>query len=273
MVYITSTSGVVALDASDGSQRWQVALTTSSTNPSSPALGTGLLFFGGGPAPPDVPASETACPCLYALRTSDGEVVWTHQTGDQVFETPTVVDGNVYASGASGLLALRASDGTLLWSRKDLYTSGSPAVVSGVVYVAAFNRRAYALSAGDGSQRWQTSDGVIGPSDGAANISSTTIGDGEVYVADTGVVALRASDGTVMWRRRDDSERQVFSTPLVVEGVVFATASCKNGFQFFGYCQDQLVALRGSDGALFWSKTLTDPGAPVLDQEQASSSG
>jgi outer membrane protein assembly factor BamB len=273
VVYVTSTSGVDALNVSDGTQRWHVDLVTSSTNPSSPALANRLLLFGGGPAPPDVPASETACPCLYALRSSNGEVVWTHQTGDQVFETPTVVDGTVYATGATGLLALRASDGMLLWSRKDLYTSGSPTVVSGVVYVAAFNRRAYALSARNGSQRWQTSEGVIGPSDGAANISATTVGDGVVYIADTGVVALRASDGTLMWRRRDGSERQVLSTPLVVEGVVFATASCKNGFQVVGYCQDQVVALRASDGMPFWSKTVSNPGAPVLNQEQASPTG
>ena len=37
-VYITSTSGVDALNTSDGSRRWHVDLATSSTNPSSPAL-------------------------------------------------------------------------------------------------------------------------------------------------------------------------------------------------------------------------------------------
>jgi outer membrane protein assembly factor BamB len=65
-----------------------------------------------------------------------------------------------------------------------------------------------------------------------------------------------------------DSDRLVFSTPLVVDGVVFSTASCKNGIQSFGYCQDQLVALKTSDGKPFWSKTVTAPGAPVLNQEQ-----
>ena len=268
MVYITSTSGVVALDASDGSQRWQVALTSSSTNPSSPALANGLLFLGAGMLPDGALGSASRvkyCLCLYALRASDGAVVWTHPTGDQVFDAPTVVDGIVYASEfTDGLMALRASDGKLLWSRKGLNASGSLAVANGVIYVAAFDQHAYALSASDGSQLWQTGEGEVGPSDGGLTVS-----DGVVYVVDTGVVALHASDGTRIWRRSGNDNRLLFSTPLIVQGVVFATATCSNGFQFFGYCQDQLVALSGSDGALFWSETVTNPEAPVLNQEQA----
>lgn len=205
------------------------------------------------------------CLCLYALRASDGAVVWTHPTGDQVFDAPTVMDGIVYASEfTDGLMALRASDGKLLWSRKGLNASGSLAVANGVIYVAAFDQHAYALSASDGSQLWQTGEGEVGPSDGGLTVS-----DGVVYVVDTGVVALHASDGTRKWRRSGNDNRLLFSTPLIVQGVVFATATCSNGFQFFGYCQDQLVALSGSDGALFWSETVTNPEAPVLNQEQA----
>jgi outer membrane protein assembly factor BamB len=268
MVYITSTSGVVALDADDGSQRWQVALASSSTNPSSPTLANGLLFLGAGMLPDGALGSASRvkyCLCLYALRASDGAVVWTHPTSDQVFDAPTVVDGIVYASEfTDGLMALRASDGKLLWSRKGLNASGSLAVANGVIYVAAFDQHAYALSASDGSQLWQTGEGEVGPSDGGLTVS-----DGVVYVVDTGVVALHASDGTRIWRRSGNDNRLLFSTPLIVQGVVFATATCSNGFQFFGYCQDQLVALSGSDGALFWSETVTNPEAPVLNQEQA----
>jgi outer membrane protein assembly factor BamB len=267
VVYITSTSGVVALDADDGSQRWQVALTSNSSNPSSPTLANGLLFLGAGMAPNGALGSashQQYCLCLYALRASDGTVVWTHPTGDQVFDAPTVVDGIVYASEfTDGLMALRASDGALLWSQKGLHGTGSPMVVNGVIYVAGYPQQIYAVSASDGRQLWQTREGEIGVSDGGL-----TVGDGVVYAVDTGVVALRASDGTHLWRQGSDSNRQMLSHPLVVEGVVFATGSCQYGFQFFGYCQDQLVALRGSDGMPFWSKTLTRPGAPVLNQEQ-----
>jgi outer membrane protein assembly factor BamB len=270
MVYITSTSGVVALDAGDGSQRWQVALASSSTNPSSPALANGLLFLGAGMLPDDSLGSASRlkyCLCLYALRASDGAVVWTHPTGDQVFDTPTVVDGIVYASEfADGLMALRASDGVLLWSQKGLHGTGSPTVVNGVIYVAGYPQRVYAVSASDGRQLWRTKDGEIGVSDGGLTVS-----DGVVYVVDTGVVALHMADGTRMWRWGGNDNRILFSHPLVVAGVVFTTGSCSNGFQFFASCQEQLVALRSSDGALFWSKTLTNPGAPVLNQEQAPS--
>jgi outer membrane protein assembly factor BamB len=269
VVYVTSTSGVVALNADDGSQRWQVELTSSSTNPSSPALANGLLFLGAGMLPDGSLGSASRlkfCLCLYALRASDGAVVWTHPTGDQVFDTPTVVDGVVYASEfADGLMALRASDGKLLWSQKGLHGSGSPTVANGVIYVASFDQHIYAVSASDGRQLWQTKDGEIGPSGGL------TVSGGVVYVVDTGVIALHATDGTRLWRWSGNDNRLLFSTPLVVQGVVFAAATCSNGFQFFGYCQDQLVAFSGSDGALFWSKTVTDAEAPVLNQEQVSS--
>jgi outer membrane protein assembly factor BamB len=108
---------------------------------------------------------------------------------------------------------------------------------------------------------------LLGLGNSADISNSTTMSNGVVYVADSGVVALRASDGTFLWWG-GDSDRLVFSTPLVVDGVVFSTASCKNGIQSFGYCQDQLVALKTSDGKPFWSKTVTAPGAPVLNQEQ-----
>jgi outer membrane protein assembly factor BamB len=250
---------VYALNADDGSQRWQVALASSSSaNPSSSTLANGLLFLGAGMRPDGALGSATQvkyCMCLYALRVSDGAVIWTHSTGDQVFDAPTVVDGVVYASEfTDGLMALRASDGKLLWSQKGLHGSGAPTVANGVIYVAAFDQRIYAVSTTDGSQLWQTREGEVGPSDGGL-----AVGDGVVYVVDTGVVALRASDGTRLWRRGGDGDRLIFSHPLVVEGVVFGTASCRYGVQFVGYCQDQLVALRGGDGALFWSKAVTTP--------------
>jgi outer membrane protein assembly factor BamB len=75
VVYITSTSGVDALNTSDGTQRWHVDLASSSTNPSSPTLANGLLFFGAGWAESGVPMAPPpgAGPLgLYALRVSDG---------------------------------------------------------------------------------------------------------------------------------------------------------------------------------------------------------
>src|SRR5262245_4467966 len=187
VVYITSTSGVDALNADDGSQRWRVDLASSSTNPSSPALANGMLFFGAGWAESGAPIGppQGAGPLgLYALRASDGAVVWTRPTGDQVFDTPTVVDGIVYASEfADGIMALRASDGKLLWSRKDLISAGSPAAANGVVYLDAFDQRAYALSASDGNQLWQTGEGEVGPSANASSIMSTATSNGVDYVA------------------------------------------------------------------------------------------
>src|SRR5207245_1295684 len=60
---------------------------------------------------------------VYALRTSDGTLLWRYRTEDAIIQTPVVVNGVVYVSaawdnGPYGFYALRASDGHLLWHYK-----------------------------------------------------------------------------------------------------------------------------------------------------------
>jgi outer membrane protein assembly factor BamB len=239
-----------ALKAGDGSLLWHLQLITTSSNPSSPTLVNGMLYLGAGGPPPQSPD----CVCVYALQASDGSVVWKHPTGDQVFAAPTVRDGVVYASEfTDGLFALRASDGRLLWSQPGMEGAGSSTIVDGVIYINGYDQQTYALHASDGSQIWHSQ---VGNGNGAPVVS-----DGVVYVGTTVVAALRASDGTFLWRSQE-SDHLLFSTPYILQGVVFATGVCTDEFNFSG-CKDRVVALKGSDGSLFWSKTLARPSAPV----------
>ncbi len=263
VVYVSSVKGVDALNARDGSHLWHVELDTSASNPSAPTLTNGMLYFGAGwQRYPEPPPPTAACLCLYALRASDGSVVWTYPTSDFVYDAPTVVDGVVYGSDViDGLFALRASDGKVLWTRPDT-EGGSPTVVQGVVYVSRRDDHlTHALSARDGSQIWQ--GGPVGP---------LTVSDGVVYIGVTaGLVALRASDGTHLWDSRTSYDtHHLFSAPVVSQGVVFVRVYCTNGSIF---CQDQVLALKASDGSVYWSKTLVLPSDPVLDMEQTSPAG
>ena len=265
VVYVTSVKGVDALNARDGSRRWHVELDTSASNSSAPTLANDMIYFGAGWAayatyPPRPPTA--ACVCIYALRASDGAVVWTYPTSDFVFDAPKVVDGVVYGSDfIDGLIALRASDGKLLWSRPDMV--GTPTIVQGVIYLYGRDDRFHALSARDGSQIWQG---------GQIPCGAPTVSDGVIYIGGTaGMVALRASDCKLLWRSKTHFDTQhVFSTPLVSQGVIFVRVFCTYGSIF---CEDQVLALKASDGSVYWSKTLVLPSDPVLELEQPSPAG
>ena len=264
VVYVSSRKGVDALNARDGSRRWHVELDTSASNSSAPTLANDMIYFGAGwQRYPEPPPPTAACVCLYALRASDGSVVWTYPTSDFVFDAPTVVNGVVYGSDSiDGLFALRASDGKLLWSRPDMVSI--PTVVQGVIYVGGRDDRLHALSARDGSQVWQA---------GPLGCGSPTVSDGGViYIGGTaGLVALRASDGKLLWCSKTHFDTQhVFSTPVVSQGVIFVRVFCTYGSIF---CEDQVLALKASDGSVYWSKTLVLPSDPVLELEQPSPAG
>jgi len=67
-------------------------------------------------------------------------------SGDGDFNSPSVANGVVYASGGDNLYALDAGTGAFLWK----YTTGnsidsSPAVVNGMVYVGSGDGHLYAF--------------------------------------------------------------------------------------------------------------------------------
>ena len=193
---------------------------------------------------------------VYALRASDGGLLWRYNTAGPVGGPPVVVDGIVYINAnvdqglgyATGYVyALRASDGALLWR----YTTGnfvyngyvySPTVASGVVYVGSEAGSLVALRASDGTLLWRyTARGPVAGSlavNGIVYVLITNIGQSPDYLE-----ALRASDGKLLWR----SPSYAYP-PVVVNGVVYVTS------------KDGLSALRARDGALLWRYALANTG-------------
>ena len=195
---------------------------------------------------------------VYALRTSDGSLLWHYNTAGPVAgpdSPPVVVDGIVYVSAnveqglgySTGYIyALRASDGKLLWR----YTAGSfvyngyvyrPTVANGVVYIASQAGSLTALRATDGKLLWRYN--------AKGQVVDSLVVNGIVYVLDTidlgpdYLEALRASDGKLLWRSLSAAY-----PPLVVNGVVYLTS------------QDGLSALQASDGSLLWRYALANTG-------------
>ncbi len=191
---------------------------------------------------------------VYALRASDGGLLWRYNTAGPVAgpnSPPIGVDGIVYVSAdvdqglgnvTGYVYALRASSGTLLWRYTTEGYVYSPTVANGVVYVSLMAGSLAALRASDGKPLWRYT--ARGPVAGSLAVN------GIVYVLITNIdqspdylYALRASDGTFLWR----TPSYAYS-PVVIKGVVYITS------------QAGLSALRASDGKLQWRYALADTG-------------
>jgi outer membrane protein assembly factor BamB len=184
---------------------------------------------------------------VYALRASDGKVLWRHKINTGASAAPLVSAGIIFITanigdvGPGTLYALQTSDGIELWH----YTSSDPLSVplldNGIVYVTSYdvvsqNGSLVALRASDGTQLWHdTARGF--------SYNAPVVGNEVVYVsttADNGsgaVYALWANNGTQIWH---DTTTTFTSVPLVSNGIAYLVS-------------DQgLSALQASNGQLLW---------------------
>ncbi|WP_254280235.1 PQQ-binding-like beta-propeller repeat protein [Haloarcula marina] len=106
--------------------------------------------------------------------------------GTDIASSPTVVDATVYVGDDDEVRAYSVSDGSETWSATvNGQVYGTPAVHDGTVYAATEDGYVYSLDASDGSQNWEASDpngAIYGSatvaSDGTVYVASN---DGFVY--------------------------------------------------------------------------------------------
>jgi outer membrane protein assembly factor BamB len=150
----------------------------------------------------------------YSLAT--GKPVWMHRDTTRFWEsnagpgprgTPTLVNGRVYAFGATGIVnALDARTGAVVWSRNaasdtkvEVPTwgfSSSPLVTGGLVIVATAGTLA-GYDLGSGTPRW------VGPTHAFSYSSPQLVTIDDVaqvlLLSPPGVVSVTPSDGTLLW--------------------------------------------------------------------------
>lgn len=140
---------------------------------------------------------------------------WTFKTGGGVTSSPTVADRTVYVGSYDDhLYAVDANRGTEQWCfETDSIVDSSPAVAGGKVFVGGDDNRLYAIDVDTGTQKWTFQTG--------GKVMSPTAADGTVYVgAGDYLYALDTKTGSLQWRV--GLYRRVLSSPLVVEGTVYA---------------------------------------------------
>jgi polyvinyl alcohol dehydrogenase (cytochrome) len=212
---------------------------------------------------------------LYAVRASNGKLVWSHKLSDYGLASdtysrtsPAVVNGVVYigtqyvSSGPTGwLLAINAKTGSLVWkvqpdtSNPFPVITGSPVAANGVVYVSMTSNEEFAagldpsysccsasgsvvaISAATGAKLWQTFTVPTGYSGGAVWGSNPVVDEarGTVFVG-TGNNYSHPTDPTYL--------------ACVANGG--SEAACLSPHNY----ADSILALDMNTGAIKWATRL-----------------
>lgn len=230
VVYVTyrstaspSESDVIALSATSGAELWRTKTADLLTQLS---LADGTLYGGTASTGTGGTGSDT----FYALRASDGSVVWTFHTAT-LRAVPLVTGGVVYLAdqpqntSLQHIHALRASDGSQLWDTPLPQACGTAldeAVDQGMLFAAC----------------------GVQPDTGQ--------GDNAVY-------GLRASDGSMLWHSTTNGQPNLMAAGA---GLVYL---CVNGRSASGAIARGLYALDETSGAVRWQVANGGDGWPVFD--------
>jgi len=224
MVYASLDNNFEALQASTGAVLWRIKLDGS------PFYAPFIVNNG----------------VLYLVATNislDSASTSAHNGGYALQEYPAAASLQKTVpekKATSSLYALRVSDGTVLWHYKGINTNGlaeSMTVVGGVVYAAtaisSSEGYVFALQGSTGALLWNYAAG--------SQVYSMTVDHGLIYAGVNGglLVALRANNGSVLWRYQSDGSN--FGTPIVDHGLVIVGAD--NGLTY---------ALQANTGVLRW---------------------
>lgn len=209
---------------------------------------------------PPTPLAKDFTPTVQVTR------LWHTSVGDGAGTSgvrlrPAVVDGVLYAASTDGkLAALDAGSGKTLWSkstrthgwfgwgdkkRQDARYAGGPAVQGDLLTVGTLDGHVYAMSAKDGSPRWdvEVSSQVLASPVIVGDIVIVRTGDGRIY-------ALDVTTGERRWVYDQDT---VPLLSLRGNGSLLVA----NGVLFFGSDDGKLVALRLDNGAKLWEQKLS----------------
>jgi outer membrane protein assembly factor BamB len=245
-VYVSSTTTIYALSMKDGHVLW------SRQTPHCTTCVAEFIAIDGG-------TLYAYLDGLYALRASDGKMLWHHPELSFSNRSFAIMDGNVFVPDIhTGVIhELRASDGQLL-ETFTLLQKDEPFemfAVNGVLYIDSAGD-VYAMRVSDGVTLWRQHFGDLrmgmsAPGDGAIYfaqnitvIDATATSSGSATgTKSSDIFALNTSNGSQRWRWWNASQPIAVSPATEFNGVVY----------FFS--QHNLYALNARNGKLLWQVT------------------
>lgn len=256
-----SKSYLYALRASDGSGRWQCASSTRGGFEQAPVLVNGIIYTIAGRVP-SKGLPNPSLHALYALRASDGALLWHFARQANLNSQPIVAAGVVYLSltvttgmyptsdphmreapyFATDLYALRASDGALLWQSQigsqGVWPNNDLFLARGILYAGAADGSFVALNASDGTTRWRYQANW-------KDWPTLMVANGQVYVRSGATLsALEPESGALLWRfKMGDYVSPMIAAP---DGVVYGSSASSNANK------QNFYALDTHTGRLIW---------------------
>lgn len=177
---------------------------------------------------------------LYALKGTDGSVLWKYKTAGRVVSSPVVTKTGVVFVGSAdkSVYAINGTNGTKLWSYKTggAVTSSPCIGADGLLYVGSYDGYVYALSQATGTARWVFKTG------GAVTSSPNLSSQGILFVGsnDNSLYAIDTITRAKLWSYATGGDVQ--SSPALAGGNVY-----------FGSFDGRVYALKQSTGARVWS--------------------
>ncbi|WIV67716.1 PQQ-binding-like beta-propeller repeat protein [Natrialbaceae archaeon AArc-T1-2] len=204
---VPGTNDLVALEATDGTERFRVSHGAGSGN-WRPAVRNDTVYAVGY-------ARE-----LGAYDAETGENHWTVEIDDLTPHAPTVTDEVVVVPGRESVTAVEVDDGSVRWEYDHDGNVSPPdrsdaAVADGRVFVADGTGSLHAIDLESGEERWTASVG---------GQASPVVADGVVYLTrrTVSVYAFDAETGEERWEY--DLERPT-SAPAVGDGRLYLVGS------------------------------------------------
>lgn len=248
---------LTGVDASDGTERWTVQLSSQEarTEVGSPVTDGSTIF---------VPVAQPNG-TLHAIDPANGSVVWEKNVARGVDEV-AYADGLIYIAadgGGPALQARYAANGSVAWNATSVTADGLAPVVAGQTVFLLDGNGDYpgilqAVDAETGRVLWESEvlAGQNGPA-GAATAYQPAVANGTVYLSNgSQMTALNATTGETEWVRDADGDgnvgnqgdyRTVTTAPVVSDGFVLVGTSKDSAA---GSSDAKVVALRQSDGSV-----------------------
>ena len=200
---------------------------------SSPTLHNGVLYFGSGDS------------SVYAVKSSNGELLWRFKTGDVVHSSPVVDHERLIVGSFDGTVyALRCDNGGVIWKFKTVghrffpkgELQGSPVVGNGLVYIGARDYNVYAIDLKKGYSHWNH----VFPLGWATALSCR---DTILYVG--------TSDDDVMMAVDGRTGKELWKTD--VQFNIFGPCAFTDSMLYFGTLMGKFFGMDLRTGAVRWS--------------------
>ena len=254
-LYVTLLDGIYRVDAKSGKIRWHYSMNpfqnggnSSGTNrvESDLTIVNGSVYFGG---------NDDNGHYLYALKTTNGALLWRKQLDYDLTGTPKVVNGVIYVGASDGtaaehshIYALDAHTGAILWSHAFNFSVAVNVIDHGTIY-ASSSTMLLTLNASDGKPGW-TSKAL--PSD--QYFSSLQLVGGVLYASSSEGSHHSATETQYCYEYAYDPTmgKQLWQSEAV-NGFVISAPTISGDSLYFGSQNGYVYALNIKDGKQRWS--------------------